>query len=110
MKKTFILMILVIPALFFSCTKDEDTILDNESFHDGEVSADSDILPADSDTVKNDKENQTDDISVQDDDSEETPDEGNHSVTCIPGTRVCNPSDKYSIYECNAEGDGLNET
>lgn len=110
MKKAFVLMILVTPVLFFSCTKDEDIISDNENLHDSEVYIDSDISQADSDTMKNDKENQTDDISIQDDDSKETPDEGNFSVTCVPGTRVCNSSDKYSVYECNAEGDGLNET
>ncbi|MDX9806552.1 MAG: IgGFc-binding protein [bacterium] len=108
MKKTFIFIIFAITVFFLSCTKDEESVSENENINDSEAT-DKDPS-ADGDSAGSDTENSDDNSSKTDDDSKETPDNENPSITCTPGMRVCNPSDNDAVYECNAEGTGLNET
>lgn len=109
MKKSAIVIFITFATLFFSCTKVDDTISDSENLNENEP-ADSDSSIISDELNKDDGENTDESSWKPDEDKGETPDDGNPSTTCIPGTRVCSSSDKYSVYECNSAGTGLNET
>jgi len=105
MKKINFVAILILFVLFSSCAKDDETLSDSDNLSENEVN------DSDSQNVSDKTQEDTDGTSEKpDDDNSEKPDDHNPSMTCNPGTRVCISTDKFSVYECNTDGSGVNET
>lgn len=109
MKKTGILIFVTFLILFSSCVKEDETVTDNDILSENEVT-DSDSATVNDNSQKDDSETPDNNSNIPDSDNQEIPDNENPSLTCTPGTRVCIPSDRYSVYECSEDGSGVDQT